>query len=68
MNRLEAQKRANEYLKEAQECLRSLQISEIKDACLVPIKNKRSKKSCEHEFNINFIKSYVETKLNNPNN
>jgi hypothetical protein len=44
MNRLEAQKRANEYLKEAQECLRSLQISEIKDTCLAPIKNKRSKR------------------------
>ena len=68
MNRSEAKKKAKIYLKEAQECLKYLHVSEIKDTCTRPIKNKRSKKSCENEFNINFIKSYIETKLNNPNN
>ena len=56
------------YLNEAIEILKSENMIEIKNTFLENVKNKRLKKKWENDFDQNFIKSYVETKINNPNN
>jgi CHAD domain-containing protein len=55
---------ATKYLNEAIEFLKSDDIIQIKNSFLENIKNKAMKKKYENEFDQNFIKSYIETKIN----
>jgi len=55
---------ASKYLNEAIEFLKSDDIIQIKNSFLENIKNKANKKKSENEFDQNFIKSYIETKIN----
>jgi hypothetical protein len=55
---------ATKYLNEAIEFLKSDDIIQIKNSFLENIKNKAMKKKSENEFDQNFIKSYIETKIN----
>jgi hypothetical protein len=55
---------ASKYLNEAIEFLKSDDIIQIKNSFLENIKNKATKKKSENEFDQNFIKSYIETKIN----
>jgi hypothetical protein len=55
---------ASTYLNEAIESLKSNDIIQIKKSFLENVKNKKQKKNFENEFDQNFIKSYVETKIN----
>jgi len=55
---------ASKYLNEAIEFLKSDDIIQIKNSFLENIKNKAIKKKSENEFDQNFIKSYIETKIN----
>ena len=55
---------ATKYLNEAIEFLKSDDIIQIKKSFLENIKNKAMKKKSENEFDQNFIKSYIETKIN----
>jgi hypothetical protein len=60
--------KTTKYLNEAIEILKSENMVEIKNTFLENVKNKRLKQKWENDFDQNFIKSYVETKINNPNN
>lgn len=60
--------KTTKYLNEAIEILKSENMVEIKNTFLENVKNKRLKKKWENDFDQNFIKSYAETKINNPNN
>ena len=55
---------ATTYLNEAIEFLKSDDIIEIKNTFLENVKDKTAKKNFENDFDQNFIKSYVETKIN----
>jgi CHAD domain-containing protein len=55
---------ATKYLNEAIEFLKSDDIIQIKKSFLENIKNKAMKKKSENDFDQNFIKSYIETKIN----
>ena len=56
--------KTTKYLNEAIEILKSNDIIQIKNSFLENVKNKKQKKNFENEFDQNFIKSYVETKIN----
>ena len=55
---------ATKFLNEAIEFLKSDDIIQIKNSFLENIKNKAMKKKSENDFDQNFIKSYIETKIN----
>lgn len=55
---------AKQYLREAVESLEDDAIVDFKNSVLMKIKNKSERKKQENDFDENFIKSYIEEKLN----